>query len=33
MVEPQACAAESNLKAWAEQGLAFARLLSGKKTK
>jgi TfoX/Sxy family transcriptional regulator of competence genes len=30
MVEPQGCATESALKAWVEQGLAFARSLPGK---
>lgn len=30
MVEPQGCATESELKAWVEQGLAFATSLQGK---
>jgi hypothetical protein len=30
MVEPQGCATESELKAWVEQGLAFAATLPGK---
>jgi hypothetical protein len=30
MVEPQGCASESSLKAWIEQGLAFARSLPAK---
>ena len=30
MVEPQGCATESELKAWVEQGLAFAASLPGK---
>ena len=30
MVEPKGCATESELKAWVEQGLAFARSLPAK---
>lgn len=30
MVEPQGCSSESELKAWVEQGLAFARSLPPK---
>lgn len=30
VVEPSGCATESALKAWVEQGLAFARTLPGK---
>jgi TfoX/Sxy family transcriptional regulator of competence genes len=30
MVEPEGCATESALKAWVEQGVAFARSLPGK---
>jgi TfoX/Sxy family transcriptional regulator of competence genes len=30
LVEPEGCATESDLKAWVEQGLAFARSLPGK---
>jgi TfoX/Sxy family transcriptional regulator of competence genes len=30
MVEPQGCASESGLKAWVDQGLAFAKTLPAK---
>jgi TfoX/Sxy family transcriptional regulator of competence genes len=30
MVEPEGCETEADLKAWVEQGLAFARSLPGK---
>jgi len=30
MVEPEGCASESDLQAWVEQGLSFARSLPGK---